>query len=196
MQPVAVTEQLVIEGGHFKKAWVPATASMNGSRWLELSKQDRNLQKFAGCSGYETAPFANNAFLDAFRDARDEAVDNAIFAVEKSKDPTIEDRRKGALVAYFRRTIDIAELPATVVVQMPAVTNDDGDTICGAIDMRCITTLTKIRNVSVEATTPNLQYVLHGLSHAKKTSTKRDPPLVTSESARGVWPTNDEIHCI
>ena len=186
MQPVVVTEQLVIEGGHLKKEWVPVTASMNGSRWLELSKSDRNLMSFAGRGHYETAPFACNSFFDAIRDARNEAVDNDIFVVEKSKAPATEDRKKGAIVAVLRRTIDIAELPATVVVQMPAVTNDDGDTICGAIDMRCITTLTKIRNVSVEATTPNLQYVLHGLRHAKKTNMKRDPQLVTSESAKGV----------
>ncbi len=193
---IVIQERLVIQGGALgKDAWIPRSlVTICDAPYVELSRADRKLHRFIGFSSYNTTPLVSNKFIDSLYDKRNDAVDDAIFAMMLERDPLIDIEAKAKLVKAYRRVVDTADLPPFVEVDLPEIshTNSQGITMhVAAIKMKIATQLNRVRNVVVELIPQNLHYIRVACwkaaeEHPSQDAKKRAQPMVSVEGIKGV----------
>ena len=99
---------IVVTGGALNKkdAWVVTDyAVIDNSKYIELSRSNRKLQRFIGVPGQDSSPLAKHGFLDKLTRLRNRAVVEAIFEFMKNQDPNATDSSalKAKAIARGRR---------------------------------------------------------------------------------------------
>ena len=112
---VRVQMRICIEGGGLRKdsSWVPRQIhNIGGLNFLELSRADRKLQKFVGCSRPQTAPLASCSFFESLIADRNQAVDALLVQKMLAEDMllTPEKAKSLKLLRECRRTLDPMEI--------------------------------------------------------------------------------------
>ena len=180
---VRVSHRLVVEGGALTEAWAPREVIVSGGKhFIELSRQDRKLQRFIGLPGKDSSPLASNEFFNLLFRKRSEAVDNAIWDYLVANDPLLENcKDKGKILRDRKPGIDDADLPHYVSMDFPAVEfiKESGGTLsCDATSIKCILSLNAARRVCVEALPEVLHYLrVATLASAAVPREKRPPTL-------------------
>ena len=120
---------IVITGGALNKkdAWVVTDyAVIDNSKYIELSRSNRKLQRFIGVPGQDSSPLAKNGFLDKLTRLRNAAVDDATFEFMKKQDPIATDSSalKAKAIDNMRKTMDVSDVPASVTLKLDAISHE------------------------------------------------------------------------
>lgn len=154
----SVEHRLVITGGDLRAdaAWLPSgLVEREGKMYVPLSARDRMLASFCGVhSESSTSRLADCTFLEELKTLRNAAVAAAAARVLKEKDPMLEVRAlKGSLASQ----VDPAELPASVLLDMPAAVFGEED--AAPMQLAILADPDPKRLVHVEATTAAFNYI-------------------------------------
>ena len=108
-----------------KDIWIPKV--WHQVDVLNLSSclaQIGKLRKFVGFHVNKSnwAPFWANAFFDEPYQKRNDAVDDALYEMQKARDPLVQPNMKHKMMRTWRRTTEPMDLPPTVVVHSREVT--------------------------------------------------------------------------
>ena len=156
--PIELTRCLVVNGGGCGKTpWtLTNTSVVDGREYLSLSKRDFGFARFVAGDTKACRPMT---FLDTLRRLRTDASilccsGESLFDVQLPQKKRAKSQQRAACLEAARR----GDLPATVMVELPAVRVEGEDEV-PAISMRVKSSLDPHECVAMEVTVENLTYV-------------------------------------
>jgi hypothetical protein len=177
-KPFTIQPMLVLQGGHIKKSMLLPCDYVENTPFLSLKKSNRQLASALGKPSVKDnwSPLTACDVFEKMQQLRNDKVDKLIGAKMVSDDPFADASEFKIQASQRHRLFIDCKVPEIVEIELPQFVTAAGKHV-GSKQLKIISTWNKRMAPSVEATGPNMDWLLLACQHEgwleKPTSPKR-----------------------
>jgi hypothetical protein len=177
-KPFTIQTMLVLQGGHIKKSMLLPCDYVENTPFLSLKKSNRQLASAMGkpCHTGKWSPLTACDVFEKMQQLRNDKVDKLIKAKMVSDDPFADAREFKIQASQRHRLFMDCKVPEIIEIELPQFVTAAGKHV-GEKQLKIISTWNKLMSPCVEATGPNMDWLLLACQHEgwleKPTSPKR-----------------------
>ena len=177
-KPFTTQPMLVLQGGHIKKSMLLPCDYVENTPFLSLKKSNRQLASAMGkpCVTGNFSPLTGCDVFEKMQQLRNDKVDELIKAKMVSDDPFADAREFNIQARQRHRLFMDCKIPEIIEIELPQFVTAAGKHV-GTQQLKIISTWNKNMSPCVEATGPNMDWLLLACQHEgwleKPTSPKR-----------------------
>jgi len=177
-KPFTIQPMLVLQGGHIKKSMLLPCDYVENTPFLSLKKSNRQLASAMGkpCETNKWSSLTGCDVFEKMQQLRNDKVDELIKAKMVSGDPFADAREFNIQARQRHRLFMDCKIPEIIEIELPQFVTAAGKHV-GPQQLKIISTWNKLMSPCVEATGPNMDWLLLACQHEgwleKPTSPKR-----------------------
>jgi hypothetical protein len=174
-KPFTIQPMLVLQGGHLKKYMLLSCDFVDNTPFTCLKKTNRQLACALGMTGEKRSPFAGCDLFEKLQQLRNDKVDEHIKGRMISGDPLSDGCDFNIQPSQRHQLFMDCKVPQVVEIELHQFVSAEGKHV-GPHKLNVISTWNKIIAPSVEATGPNMEWLLIACRHEwlpKPSSSKR-----------------------
>lgn len=166
-KPFTIQPMLAFQGGHIKKTMLLPCDYVENTPFLSLKKSDRQLAAAMGkpVKKDHWAPLAACDVFEKMQQLRNCKVDQLIKAKMVSDDPLADAGEFTIQPSQRHRLFLECKIPEIIEIELPEFVTAAGKHVSSK-QLKIITTWNKIMSPSMEATGPNMDWLLLACQHA------------------------------
>ncbi len=164
-KPFTIQPMLVLQGGHLKKSMLLSCDFVDNTPFTCLKKTNRQLACALGMIGEKRSPFTECDLFEKLQQLRNDKVDELIKSEMISGDPFSDVVKDFNIQPAQRHQLFMdCKVPQIVEIEVPPFVSAEGKHV-GRHKLNVISTWNRSISPSVEATGPNMDWLLLACRH-------------------------------
>ena len=174
-KPFTIQPMLVLQGGHIKKSMLLPCEYVENTPFLSLKKSNRQLASAMGkpCDS-RWSPLTGCDVFEKMQQLRNDKVDKFIKAKMVSDDPFADASEFNIQATQRHRLFMDCKVPEIVEIELPQFVTAAGKHV-GPQQLKIISTWNKCMSPCIEATGPNMDWLLLACQHEGWTEQPTSP---------------------
>jgi hypothetical protein len=165
-KPFTIQPMLVLQGGHIKKSMLLPCDYVANTPFLSLKKSNKQLASAMGkpCQKDKWSPLTDCDVFQKMQQLRNDKVDKLIKAKMVFDDPFADAREFKIQASQRHRLFIDCKVPEIIEIELPQFVTAAGKHV-GSKQLNIISTWNKLMAPCVEATGPNMDWLLLACQH-------------------------------